>query len=406
MSRSFDRRGFLRRGAAASLSLLPWLRAAAAEPELGPRVRRKVVLGRTGLSVPDIGFGASRLSGDTDLVRHALDLGVDYFDTAAGYGRGRSEETLGVALDGVRDRVTLASKLKAHAGDRVESLMQTLEGSLRRLRTDRIDVFFNHAVNSVSRLKNDAWGEFAERAREQGKIRFTGMSGHGGNLVECIDYGLEHDLFDVLLVGYNFGQDPSFMAQFTRSLDRVAVQPELPAALARAKAKRVGVIAMKTLRGARLNDMRPYERPGGTFAQAAFRWVLASPNVDSLIVSMTSRQQVDEYLAASGTALRAGSDGELLAGYERRNGASQCRYGCGACLSSCPESVPIDEVLRTRMYAEDYGDAELARRDYAALGRNAEACTRCSHTSCSGACPYGIGIPELTARAHRTLARG
>ena len=196
------------------------------------------------------------------------------------------------------------------------------------------------------------------------------------------------------------------MAQFTRSLDWVAVQPELPAALARAKAKQVGVVAMKTLRGARLNDMRPYERPGGTFAQAAFRWVLASPNVDSLIVSMTSREQIDEYLAASGTALRVGSDGELLAGYELRNGGSQCRYGCGACLAACPEAVPIDEVLRTRMYAEDYGNAELARRDYAALGAAAEACTTCSHTACSGACPFGLEIPELTARAHRLLARG
>jgi len=58
---------------------------------------------------------------------------------------------------------------------------------------------------------------------------------------------------------------------------------------------------MKTLMGARLNDMRPYERGGATFAQAAFRWVLSNPRVDGLIVSMNSREAIDEYLGASGS---------------------------------------------------------------------------------------------------------
>ena len=404
MPKPLHRRAFLRSSAAAgaSLATLPWLPAAAAE---APRVRGRVTLGRTGLSVPDIGFGASRLAGDEALVRFALDRGIDYFDTAENYTGGRSEETLGRALAGERERVILTSKVKARAGDSVERLFAALEGSLRRLRTDRIDLYFNHAVNDVGRLANDAWGEFAERAREQGKIRFTGMSGHGGRLVECIDFALERDLFDVLLVGYNFGQDPSFVSQFTRSMDFVAIQPGLPGALARAKQKNVGVVAMKTLRGARLNDMRPYERPDGSFAQAAFRWVLSSPQVDSLIVTMKSPERVEEYLGASGSSGVSRHDAELLARYESRNGDSQCRYGCGLCLEACPEGVPIDEVLRTRMYGEDYGDRPLARGDYAALGRGAEACVSCAHQACRGACPYGIDIPELTAESHRKLAR-
>jgi len=161
---------------------------------------------------------------------------------------------------------------------------------------------------------------------------------------------------------------------------------------------------MKTLRGARLNDLRAYEREGGTFAQAAFRWVLSRPHVDGLIVSMTSQEQVDEYLVASGAARVTRGDLLLLARYEQRNGATQCRYGCGACLSSCPEDVPIDAVLRTRMYAEDYGAPELARAEYAALGSGAEACIGCSHRACTGACPHGIDISSLTAHAHRILA--
>jgi aryl-alcohol dehydrogenase-like predicted oxidoreductase len=202
-SDGLDRRSFLRGSAATgvSLSLLP-LAGVAAEP---PRVRRRVTLGRTGLEVPDIGFGSSRLSGDEALVRHALDRGIDYFDTAEGYTRGASEETLGRALRGVREKVTLATKVAAKTSDSADDLMRALEGSLRRLQTDRIEIYFNHAVNDPVRLQNDAWGEFVTRAKEQGKIRFTGMSGHGGRLAACLDYAFDHDLVDVVLIAHNFG---------------------------------------------------------------------------------------------------------------------------------------------------------------------------------------------------------
>jgi predicted aldo/keto reductase-like oxidoreductase len=398
-----DRREFLRRSAVTgvSLAVAPLIGARAAEP---PRVRRHVTLGRTGLQIGDIGFGSSRLSGDEALVRHALDRGIDYFDTAEGYEGGASEETLGRALRGVREKVTLASKVECGADDSVADLFRALEGSLRRLSTDRIDVYFNHAVNEVARLKNPAWGEFTERAVQQGKIRFKGMSGHGGRLAECLDYAFDHDLVDVVLVAHNFGQDPAFTQRFTASFDFVAVQPELPRLLAKAKAKQVGVVAMKTLRGARLNDLRRYEREGNTFAQAAFRWVLSGPHVDALIVTMTSAEMVDEYLGASGADRVSRADVELLARYESKNGTTQCRYGCGACLAACPEGVPIDEVLRTRMYADDYGDLRLARDEYARLGRGAQACESCAHQACAGACPFGIDIAGLTAPAHARLS--
>jgi len=399
---SLDRREFLRRSAAAGFALsLPALSGAAAED---PRVRRRAVLGRTGISVPDIGFGSSRLAGDEAVVRHALERGIDYFDTAESYTGGASEETLGRALRGVRDKVTIASKVSCETTDRVADLFRTLDGSLRRLQTDRIDIYFNHAVNDVARLRNPEWAEFTTRAKKQGKIRFTGMSGHGGRLAECLDYAFDHDLVDVVLVAHNYGQDPAFYQRFTESLDFIAVQPELPRLLAKAKQKNVGVIAMKTLRGARLNDLRAYEREGGTFAQAAFRWILSRPHVDALVVTMTSHEQIDEYLGASGAARVTRGDLLLLARYEQQNGATQCRYGCGACLSACPEAVPIDAVLRTRMYAEDYGATELARAEYAALGRGADACIGCAHHSCTGACPHGIDIATLTARTHEILA--
>jgi predicted aldo/keto reductase-like oxidoreductase len=403
--RQLDRREFLRGSAAAGVGLgLAPLAGAAGAGVQAARVRRKVRLGRTELQVSDIGFGSSRLSGDTDLVRHALDRGISYFDTAEGYTNGESEKTLGRALDGVRDQVVIASKGMLGAGDDRKEMMRALDDSLRRLRTDRIDVYFMHAVNNPKRIRNPEWPEFLAQAKQQGKIRFSGMSGHGGRLVECVDAALDGDLVDVLLLGYNFGQDPSFVQKFTGSFDFVAIQPDLPRALAKARKQDVGVVAMKTLRGARLNDMRPYETEGGTFSQAAFRWVLSNENVDSLIVTMRSREQVDEYLVASGSGAPSAADESLLERYEQANGETQCRYGCDACENACPEGVPIAEVLRTRMYAEDYGDAPLARGEYTALGAGASACISCSHQACSGACPFGLQIPELTKRTHGLLS--
>ena len=399
MGEGIDRRSFLRGGAAASLA---WLAGPAQAAET-PRVRRRVTLGRTGLEIPDIGFGSSRLDGDEELVKHALERGITYFDSAEGYTGGRSEETLGRALAGVRDKVVLTSKVMAGPTGRRERMMQHLEESLKRLRTDRIDIYFNHAVNELDRMKNPEWAEFIALAKQQGKIRFSGVSGHGGRLAECLDYVLDHDLADVLLVAHNFGQDPSFYEKLTADFDFVAVQPELPRLLKKAREKKVGVVAMKTLRGARLNDMRPYERQGGTFAQAAFRWVLSQGHVDALVVSMTSKAQVDEYLGASGSTQMSGADWQLLARYEERNARSQCHTTCGACESACPEGVPIADALRTRMYANDYGDADFARREYALLGANAAACASCAHQACARACPFGLPIPELTKPLHGWL---
>jgi len=195
-------------------------------------------------------------------------------------------------------------------------MMRALEGSLRRLQTDHVDIYFNHAVNNVERLKNPEWYKFVEQARAQGKIRYSGMSGHAGNLAECLDYAIDSGHFDVILCAHNFGQDPRFYQRFFRRFDFVAVQPDLPRIMEKAKRHGVGVVCMKTLMGARLNDMRRYESGGATFSQAAFRWVLSNPNVDALIVSMTSRETIDEYLGASGARVTASSD--LLVGRNRR----------------------------------------------------------------------------------------
>lgn len=401
------RRSLLRLGAVAGLASGVSTRTLAAgkqTPSSVATVGEYIRLGRTNLMISDISFGSSRLrDGEEYLVHHALDRGINYFDTAESYTDGSSETVLGRALKGERDRVLLATKTTAGPHASRKDIMSALEGSLRKLGTDHVDVYFNHAVNSLARLENPEWFEFAELAKRQGKIRFTGMSGHAGRLAECVDHAVSRDLFDVMLLATNFGEDPAFYEQFTRRFDFIANQQKLLPAMARAKQKDIGIIAMKVLRGARLNDMRPFEEEGYTFSQAAFRWVLSSGRVDAAIITMTSRDRIDEYLGASGTGRVTARDMKLLERYAELTDKSYCRHACNDCEASCPFDVPIADVLRTRMYATDYGDFSFARDEYRALTTDASPCLTCSGTPCRDACTYGLPIAELCGPTHQLL---
>ncbi|MEM7041973.1 MAG: aldo/keto reductase [Pseudomonadota bacterium] len=393
-----SRRAFLGTGTAAGLGAV----ADASTAKAAPAIRRHVTLGKTGLEVSEIGFGSAS-SQDVDLVRHALDRGVTFFDTAESYRFGWSEEAMGEGLKGVRDKVILTSKTKAGASDSEADMMAALEGSLKRLQTDYVDIYFNHAVNSVDRMQNEAWARFTERAKEQGKIRFRGMSGHGSRLAQCLDYAIDHDLVDVILCAFSFGEDPDMIARLKHTFHFVAIQSDLPPVLDKAKAKNIGVIAMKTLMGARLNDMRPFEEDGRTYAQAALRWVLSSPRVDAALISMTSFENIDEYVGASGEEDERAGDVDLLGRYAALQSGRYCRHGCDRCEGACPEGVAIAEVLRTRMYDVDYRNPALAVEDYAKLGDGADACLTCEHQVCLNACPNGIPIPDFTIDAARRL---
>ena len=404
---SRGRRSFIKTGALTGASaLLPGTAAASSTPSSArpAEVKSYGRLGRTELQVSDISFGSSRLrSGEEHLVEHAMAAGINYIDTAESYTRGQSETVLGNAIKGRRDQVHLVSKTLTNRGTSAATMMRDLEGSLRRLQTDYIDIYMNHAVNRVDTVGNPEWQVFVEKAREQGKIRFTGISGHAGHLVECLDYAIDNNLADVVLVGYNFGQDPAFYEGLTRGFDRIATLPDLPRVLSKAKQHDIGVVAMKTLMGARLNDMRPYENAGATFAQAAFSWTLSNPDVDALIVSMTDIDQIDEYLGASGKHFVSSASMALLDQYAYLNGANYCRHACNLCEGACPHEVPIADVLRTRMYATDYQDIAFARSEYAQLTTDASACLGCSGAPCQNACPNGIEIDKLCAPTHRML---
>jgi predicted aldo/keto reductase-like oxidoreductase len=178
---------------------------------------------------------------------------------------------------------------------------------------------------------------------------------------------------------------------------------ELDRILDRAAERDIAVVAMKTLKGAKHQNLTEFREEAGSYAQAAFRWVLSNPRVSCLVISFSELRQVDEYLHASGTTLTA-RDRAVLAKYDRLIDGLYCRPHCGACLDSCIASLPIDDVLRYATYFEDYRSEKEAMRLYAGLGElNASQCIGCA-APCAGTCPHGLQIQARMLDAHRILA--
>src|SRR2546426_5793952 len=275
--RALSRRAFLKGTAAAGGALvtgafaagvaLPSTALAAGPPSSpGPAMRHRT-LGRTGLKVSEIGFGGFPV-GDPQIVRYAVDHGIDYIDTAHCYRGGRSEEIIGEALAGRRERVVLTTKWCPHHVGKPATkqvFLDMLDGSLRRLRTDHVDIVLNHEVGAnsdgvgVARLKNPEMFEAFEAARLAGKARFLGASGHDPDLMGVMHHAVDSGTFDVLLCRYSF-------------LD----YPEQDKLIEKANAGGVGFIAMKTLAGAKGADLDKFRDRYSTFKQAALKWVLRS----------------------------------------------------------------------------------------------------------------------------------
>jgi predicted aldo/keto reductase-like oxidoreductase len=203
-----------------------------------------------------------------------------------------------------------------------------------------------------------------------------------------MSHAVDSGRFDVIMVAYNFKNWPDLTNIFRRANERG-----------------VGVVAMKTLKGAQhthLSDFTPTERE--SFAQASFKWVLSNPNVDGLVVSMKRYEQIDEYLYASGQPATE-SDVALLEKYDRLVSRDYCRPGCGDCLDACPYDVPVDDILRYSMYSENYGREREAMRLYAKLdpARRVDRCVGCP-APCEASCPFELPIRQKLLHAREVLS--
>ena len=360
-----------------------WLRA---------RVREYRRLGRTEARVSDISLGSSRIRPERNgeqIARLAIERGVNYFDTAPDYAEAGSETALGRAMKGQRDDMFIATKFctpqgNLPAGSSVAKYMEVVEGSLGRLQTDHVDLVHIHSCDTVERLMDENVHEAFDRLKEQGKVRFLGVSSHTPNLPLVANTAIDSGRFDVLMLAYHHG-----------------AWPMLGQIIDKAAANDVGVVAMKTLKGAKHQGLLESREEADSYTQAAFKWVLTNPAVACLVISFAELRDVDEYLHASGQRSRSG-DQAVLEKYDRLIAGTHCRQHCGVCLDSCPEQLPIDDVLRYRMYFEDYKDEKEAMRLYSRLEKQADVCVSCS-APCLGTCPHGIHIQHRMTGAHQLL---
>ncbi len=349
-------------------------------------------IGERGFAMSDISFGCSGLT-DPGVARRAVERGVNYFDTSPDYSATGAERALGAGIRGApRDKLFVVSKFctaDGHLPDDtpVPKVIEAVEGSLGRLGTDYLDLVHIHACNSLDRLMAPNIHEAFDRLKQAGKVRFIGVSSHTPDLETVMAHAVDSGRFDVIMVAYNFKNWPDLHDIFHRAHQRG-----------------VGVIAMKTLKGAQhsqLSDFTPTERE--SFPQAAFKWVLSNGDVSGLVVSISKYDQLDEYLAGSGKPVTT-ADLEVLERYDRLVANDYCRPGCGACLDHCPQDVPIDDLLRYQMYARNYGFEKEAMRLYARVdpAHRADRCAGCP-APCEAACPFELPIHQKLVRAHREL---
>jgi aryl-alcohol dehydrogenase-like predicted oxidoreductase len=371
-------------------------RVARTDPDPRPawresRIRAYRPLGRTGFEVSDISLGSGRIHGEReDIARAAIDRGVNYFDTAPDYAGSKSEQALGRAMQGRREQMFVATKFctpQGHlpAGSSTDQYVAAVEGSLKRLQTDYVDLVHVHSCNQVARLQDPNLHEAFARLKEQGKARFLGFSSHTPDLETVAAAAIEDGRFDAMMLAYHHG-----------------AWPQLHDLIDRAAARGMGVVAMKTLQGARHRGLVEMRDEADAYSQAAFKWVLSNPSVSCLVISFFEPQHVDEYLHASGQPF-TGRDQAILEKYQRLIAGTYCAPHCGGpCLKTCPVSLPIHDVLRYRMYFEDYGDEKNAMQLYAALEAKGDVCASCS-APCAGSCPLGIDVRERVLGAHERL---
>lgn len=369
--------------------------------------------GKTGIQVSRLGFGCMRFpSREVDgkkvfdeeesirMMHRAMELGVNYFDTAPGYCEKQSEIIVGKALKGRRDKVYLSTKYPSEeaSGDDLE---RKLETSLKKLDTDYIDFYHMWGISLktfVERLDTpDGPMARARKLRDAGVIRHISFSFHDApeNMIEIIRRG--EGVFASVLCQYNL-------------LDRANED-----AIAYAHEQGLGVTIMGPVGGGRLGapskviqDLLPGKVQSS--AEMALRFVMNNRNVNIALSGMSSMDMVEENAAVASNMepLTPEEEARIAASLEenRRLADLYCT-GCNYCMP-CPKGINIPEIFKMMNYHRVYGLTKFARDNYARIGKdpwlnfqNAAACVQCG--ACEKKCPQHLHIREQLRAAHEAL---
>ncbi len=370
--------------------------------------------GNTDMQVSALGFGLMRLptigddSSDIDeqeaarMVRYAIDNGINYLDTAYPYHGGESESFAGrVLAEGYRNKVYLATKLPVYEVEKDEDFDRLIDEQLEKLRTDYVDVYLLHGLNSDRWEKVSGLGvcDFLDRIREDGRARYVGFSFH--DELEVFKEIVGSYDWDMCLIQLNF-MDHDYQAGVE--------------GMRYAADEGMGVAIMEPLRGGKLAENVPEDvmqvwskapadrKP----ADWALRWVCNHPEVSVVLSGMSSMQQLEENIETFSDAHPESLSGQELAVIEevRDIYLDRMKVDCTSCgyCTPCPQEVPIPRILSMWNEASMYQALKPASRRYSSMvedEKSAEQCIECG--VCEEACPQGIEVAEALKQAHRDL---
>ncbi len=408
-----------------------------AKPEVKIKAFRR--LGRTGFNVSDISLGGGPLSND-NVLRAALDAGINYVDTAEHYERGGSERTIGEVLKThdrksffITTKLNISFNKRSTKADLRDRFMKCLE----RMGTDHADCLMIHMC-TLAQVTYEPYHELIGELKAEGKVRFSGLSNHGADLSlfgplddpmdRVVMAAAEDGRFDIMLFVYNFLQreagerilkacaakdvgvtlmktDPGLIVQSEReSLEAAAERytkdgRELPEAIVKLKQR----AAERTAATEAFLNKHGLSGPEKV-RDAAIKFCLNHPGVHTVCPSINSFEALATFVRLSGQKLDI-ADEATLADCREAFGDSYCRHACGLCEASCPRGVPVNTIMRYEYYFAAKGRQKEAMGLYAALagaGRDAAVCADCAGY-CEASCPYGVPIQAKLLLSHGDL---
>jgi uncharacterized protein len=344
-------------------------------------------LGNTGLSLPVVSMGV--MNADVPgLLRRAYELGIRHFDTAAGYQNGRNEEMVGQVIKemGVREKVVISTKqpsrnLSQNAAEARMRFVEGVEGSLKRLQMDYVDILYHHSVDSVEDAQAEGPLAALQGLKKAGKTRFIGLSTH--TTVDVLSEAMRLNLFDVGLVMLNY---------------TMAHDAGILSTIEKAAKSGMGIVAMKTQAGGTVKpDAKlPKELPAAS-QTALLKWVLNHEFVTTAIPGFSTYEHLEQDFSVAHNLAYTLEEERFLADKTFAAKAEFCRQ-CGECREDCPKGVDIPVLMRSHMYAVQYRNVGMAREMLAstAPGRGLEACAACE--SCRVTCRNSVQIGRKIAQ--------